>query len=459
MSETDFKILSPTAILGYGFPEASFLRGIDQQPDLVAVDAGSVDPGPFYLGYGKSFTDRTGVKRDLQIILKEAVPKGIPVVIGSAGGSGALPHLQWCRQIVEEVASEENLSFKMGLITADIDKTLITQAIADEKIVPANGLEPLSEQVVSECSHIVAQMGIEPITKALEKGCQVILAGRAYDPTAFAALPISRGYDPAMALHLGKILECAAIAAEPGSGSDSVLGILKKDSFVLKPLSDERCFSRESVAAHSLYEKSDPYHLPGPGGVLDLTDVAFEEIGDGQVRVSGSRFVPSDPYTVKLEGARQCGYRTITIAGVRDPKMIAGIDEIITAVRQRVDDLLEKQNITGQVNIHLYGKNGVMGSLEPVKTIAGHEIGILIEAVSSTQQQADTMCSLMRSTLLHYGYPGRYATAGNLAFPFSPSDIQTAPVYEFAIYHLMQIDSEQVTSLFPIDVVQIGGAV
>ena len=52
MTKREFKVLSPTAILGYGFPEASFLRGIEQKPDLIAVDAGSTDPGPFYLGAG-----------------------------------------------------------------------------------------------------------------------------------------------------------------------------------------------------------------------------------------------------------------------------------------------------------------------------------------------------------------------------------------------------------------------
>ncbi len=55
------------------------------------------------------------------------------------------------------------------------------------------------------------------------------LAGRAYDPAVFAALPIRRGFNPGLALHLGKILECAAIAASPGSGSDCMLGLLRHD--------------------------------------------------------------------------------------------------------------------------------------------------------------------------------------------------------------------------------------
>lgn len=39
MSRT-FKILSPTAILGYGFPEESFMKAMEESPDLIAVDAG-----------------------------------------------------------------------------------------------------------------------------------------------------------------------------------------------------------------------------------------------------------------------------------------------------------------------------------------------------------------------------------------------------------------------------------
>lgn len=33
-----FKILSPTAILGYGFPEESFRKAMAESPDLIAVD-------------------------------------------------------------------------------------------------------------------------------------------------------------------------------------------------------------------------------------------------------------------------------------------------------------------------------------------------------------------------------------------------------------------------------------
>ena len=38
------KILAPCGILGYGFPEDAFFRGIDQHPDAIIVDAGIGKP-------------------------------------------------------------------------------------------------------------------------------------------------------------------------------------------------------------------------------------------------------------------------------------------------------------------------------------------------------------------------------------------------------------------------------
>ena len=80
----EFRILSTTAILGYGFPMASFEEGMKRRPHLIAVDAGSSDPGPYYLGAGVSFTDRGAVKRDLSIMLGAAVEHNVPVVVGTA---------------------------------------------------------------------------------------------------------------------------------------------------------------------------------------------------------------------------------------------------------------------------------------------------------------------------------------------------------------------------------------
>lgn len=446
----ELRILSPTAILGYGFPMESFVEGMKRKPHVIAVDAGSTDPGPYYLGAGKSFTDRNSVKRDLEIMIPAALEANIPVIIGTGGGCGGRPHVEFNLDIIKEIAKEKNLTFKLAIIQSEFEKDFIKEKLRKGDIEPLYPAKQISEEDVDDTVRIVAQMGEEPFIKALEEGADVILAGRSYDPSVFAALAIKEGFDKGLAIHLGKILECAAIAALPGSGSDSMFGYLRKDNFVLEPLSPLRKCTTLSVAAHTLYEKTNPYILPGPGGAINLHECEFTQLDDNKVKVSGSKFVPTDDYFVKLEGVKKVGYRTISCAGVKDPIMISKIDTITQSVKDRVVNNFENYGITDFfLDFKIYGKNGVMGMFPHINEEAGNELMIIIEAVAPTQEQADTICGFARSTMLHFGYEGRIATAGNLAFPFSPSDCKMGEVYEFNVYHLMKVDNP--TDLFPIE--------
>jgi len=450
----EFRVLAPTAILGYGFPESSFAEGMARKPHVIAVDAGSTDPGPYYLGAGVSFTDRSAVKRDLEYMIKAGVENNIPVIIGSAGGCGANSHLDWNVDIVLEIAREQNLSFKLGVINAQIEKNTVLQHLRDGGLRSMSSVPQVTEEEIANSSNIVAQMGTEPFIKALEQGAQVIVAGRAYDPTVFACLAIKEGFDEGLALHMGKILECATIAAVPGSGSDCMLGTLRADHFVLEPLSPQRKCTTLSVAAHTLYEKSDPTKLPGPGGTLDLSECVFEQLTDNSVKVSGTKFIPDQKYFVKLEGAMRKGYRTVSIAATSDPIFIEKIDSIVDAVKERVRSNFA--NLSGYfLDFKVYGKNGVMltpSSKEPMNLCdrVPAEICIVIESVAQTQDIANTICSFARSSLLHFGYDGRKSTAGNLAFPFSPSDFTAGEVFGFSVYCLMP--STDPCMYFPVNV-------
>jgi len=448
-------ILSPTAILGYGFPEASFEAGLARKPDAIAVDAGSTDPGPYSLGSGESFTNREAVKRDLVLMIQAGLEREIPVLIGTAGGSGARPHLQWCLEVIDEVLCDLNRTALVAEIASDQDQETVTEALHAGRISALGPVPQLTDDAVTNSTHIVAQMGVEPVIEALEHGAQIVVTGRCYDPAVFAAVPIRAGLSEALSLHMGKILECAAIAAVPGSGSDCMLGVLDETGFTLEALSPERQCTVTSVAAHTLYEKTDPRFLPGPGGVLDLTGCHFEQIDKRRVRVTGTKLQKSERYTIKLEGAQPVGFRTISIAGIRAPDLIEQLDDVLEAVRERVFSnfqSIEKSAV--QLLFRVYGKNGVMGELEPCCDQLPHEVGLVIEVVARTQSLADTLCSFARSTLLHFGYPGRQSTAGNLAFPYSPSDISHGVVYEFSVYHLMTVDDP--IDPFPIQIKQRG---
>ena len=451
--KTPFKVLSPTAILGYGFPEESFKRGLEKRPDLIAVDAGSTDPGPYYLGAGKSFTSAPTVKRDLEYMLAGALELDVPCIIGTAGGAGAREHVEWAESIIAEIARERKYRFPMAVIHADVSKEEVLRAFRENRLRPLHPAPEIGPEDIEKSTRIVAQMGAEPVIEALEKGARVILCGRCYDPVSFAAPAIQKGYDTALALHMGKILECAAIAATPGSGSDCVLGTLYDDCFELESLNEKRQFTCISTAAHTLYEKTDPYKLPGPGGTLDLRETRFEALENGRVRVSGTRFIPARPYSLKLEGAKLSGYRAISIAGIEDPILIGQLDSVLETVKGQAE---ESFGTNGRVLFHIYGRAG--RNPEESRFSVGNvpqQIGLVMEVIAPEQKTANAICSYVRSTLLHFGYPGRISTAGNLALLYSPSDIACGEVYEFSIYHLMEVDDPK--SLFPARIDEVHG--
>jgi hypothetical protein len=428
-------------MLGYGFPASSFMKGMAYEPDAIVVDAGSTDAGPHKLGAGTAIVSKQACRKDLEIIIKAGIAAKIPIIIGSAGGSGARVHVEWTRTIIEEILRDLGINgIKLAIIWADINHETVEARLDAGKCEPlGKAVKPLTKERLKATNGIVAQMGHEPIIKALEEKADIIICGRAYDPSPFAAVAIYNGFDAALAYHLGKILECAALCAEPGTTKDSMLGILKDDSFIVQPLNDIRKCTSVSVAAHTFYEKDHPYLLQGPGLLLDLENCVFTELGDGSVEVRGSRLCETPVYKIKLEGAMKVAYRAFVIAGVRDPLLVARIEEVEVLVKQQVRDYFgEIPQEDYQISFINYGLNGVLGELEPEKKPA-HELGVVFEVVAKTQELANAICSTVRSTFLHYGYEGRKSTAGNLAFPFAPSDVSFGAVYEFSVYHLMEV--------------------
>lgn len=443
-------VLAPEGMLGYGIPTRSMQEGLDRGPDVLAVDAGSTDPGPYYLGAGVPYTNRRAVKRDLAMMLEAAQARRIPVLIGSAGGGGGRPHLEWLVDVYREICRERGYRFRTATIQAEVDKGWLKAKIAGGQVTALDVSHPLTVETVDAAARIVAQMGDEPFQKALDLGAEVVIAGRACDASVMAALPIRAGFDRALAIHMGKILECGGAAAYPRHGSDSLLGVIDRESFTVEPPNPDKICSVASVAAHSLYERADPYRLALPGGAIHLRQTSFEQATPRAVRVRGTRFVPA-PYTFKLEGVSRAGYRTIAVAGTRDPILISQLDAYLENVRDRVAEVYAGARY--RLLFHVYGRDGVMGGLETVKEIRSHELGLVIEAVADDPDTSAAILALARSAALHSTYPGRKAIAGNLAFPFSPSDLKAGEAFEFTIHHLVEVDDP--LELFPVEMIEI----
>lgn len=444
------RFLSLCGLLGYGYPESSLRAGLDAEPAFLGVDSGSTDPGPYYLGSGNSFLKPLQLKRDLELALCAARSKNVPLIIGTAGGSGATPHVDAFLDVLHEIAQRRGLHFRLAVIRADIAKPTVLDALQTGRISPCGGSGRLSEETVNACTHVVAQMGTEPIIEAIEGGADVVVAGRCCDTAIFAAIPIRQGFDPGLAMHLAKIAECGTLCARPGGANDSLLCELHEDYFVVEPANPEKSCFPDSVAAHSLYEQPNPDCFYEPEGKIDLTGCTFEQLGPRSVKVAGTRLIPPSKPTAKLEGALLRGYRSITIAGTCDPAMIANLDSIETSVGETVAHNLSGTVARSEFTLRFlrYGLDAVTGRRLAAINQPPREVGLVIEAIAPSQALADTILSLARSTALHCHYPGRKTTAGNLAFPFSPSDFSGGPVYEFGVYHLME--TEGAGTLFPV---------
>ncbi|MBT6272518.1 MAG: acyclic terpene utilization AtuA family protein [Chromatiales bacterium] len=449
-------MMATTGLLGYGFGEDAFRHGLDMDLDFIAADAGSMDPGPHYLGAGVPFVSRKAIKRDIGLMLEGALEKGIPMLIGSAGGGGSAPQVALVRDIVLEIAAEQGFHFKMAVIHADLSKEYLHSKLKAGKIEPLGPIEDATAETIDDTHRVVGMMGVEPFQEALRAGAQVVIAGRATDASIYSAIPLMHGYDPGLVWHLSKIIECAGAVAVPKTGQDCIIGTLKSDHFLVAPAHPNSRCTRMSIAAHTLYENPSPYHLEEPDGTVVTVDSTYEQVDHRTVKVAGSRFERSNRYTIKLEGVRRSGYRTVCIAGARDPGLIAIIDEFIEGCRARVKMQVGALGITEdeyQLSVRVYGQSGTMASREPIKDALPHEIGILAEVLADDEETSKTVMAKARLALLHSDFPGRKCISGNLAIPFSPSDIPVGETYEFNLWHIMEIDDP--LEPFPIDLVDV----
>ena len=448
------KVLALSGILGYGYSIDAFRNAIKQDLAVIGVDAGSTDQGPYYLGSGTCLTTKEAVKRDIELSLPSALERKIPYIIGSAGTAGGNAHIEIVKEIINEISKDKNLSFKMAVIHTEITKEYLKKKLKEGKVTSL-GAPKLTEIEIDNSVRLVSQIGVMPFIKALDGKPDVIIAGRACDTAIYAAVPLINGYNPGPVWHAAKIIECGAFCTEPGTAGDCMLADIQKDYFILEPPNLSRKCTVVKAAAHALYEQSNPYFVYEPDGMMDLTDCKYEQITGRKVKVSGSRYLEAKKKTIKIEGVKKAGYRTISLGATRTRAMINSIDSIFKDIRNRVE-MIFRGKIDSKdyyLSFRTYGKNGVMGGVGPCKDLT-HELFIIIDVIGKTQGIANEICAVSRSTLLHFDYKGRKATAGNIAFPYSPNDFPVGEVYTFNVYHTVEVDDPCETS--SIEFVKIG---
>lgn len=443
------RFLGASGQLGYGVPTPAFNAGLERRPHMIGCDMGSIDIGPYYLGSGQLATAPASTRRDLRKVLLGARKLDIPLVIGSAGSAGAAPHLKQTCDLVRDIAREEGLSFRMAVIHADIPRDLLKAAVRAGEVRPIDNMPALTEEEVDAAAHIAGQMGMSAIRKALAADVDVIIAGRACDTAIFASLASMAGMPEGLAVHMSKIIECASICCVPG-GRDSILATLDHTGFELESMAPQRRATPTSVAAHSLYEQSDPFNVYEPEGRLDLHEARYIALDDRRTRVEGARWENASEHYVKIEGSRHIGERAILLCGTADPRFIENHQTIFRDVTGVVHDLVcedTAQDYT--LTWRLYGANGVR-LLGPAPSQAPEEAFILAECIAPTTARAAEVVRTTKQYLLHHGFPGRLSTGGNIAFPFTPPEVSVGPAYRFNVYHLMR--AHDLDALFPVEI-------
>jgi hypothetical protein len=277
----------------------------------------------------------------------------------------------------------------------------------------------------------------------------VVVLGRACDTGIFASIPAMLDFPPGISMHMAKIIECASLCCVPG-GRDTMLGVLDDDGFELESMAPHRAATPSSVAAHSLYEQADPFEVREPAGRADLRQVSYRALDERRTRVEGATFEPAEQATLKLEGAQMIGFRALLLAGAADPRFIARHEEIFAAVTRVVRDLVcEDAAEDYRLTFRLFGVDGVRAWAEPPDQMP-REAFVMGECIAPTPERAEEVVRTTKQYLLHHGYEGRLATAGNLAFPFTPPEVTIGEAYRFNVFHLMEVDD--MARLFPVEV-------
>ena len=437
------RIIFPIGMLGGGITAESVSRGIELGADAIAVDGGSTDSGPHYLGSGVAKTSRGSLKSDLSLILRAARAASIPLVVTTCGTSGTDSGVDWVAGIAREIADEDGLSFTLAKIYSELSADIVLDALATERIAALSPAGPLTADTVQRCKHIVGLMGHEPITAALRAGADVVLTGRASDTASVAGIALGRGIAAGPSWHAAKTVECGSqCTTDPIGGG--VLVEIDDEGFSVIPLSDTAAATPMTVAAHMLYENADPFRLREPGGTLDTSAAVYTAVTDRVTRVEGSMFEVAEQPTIKLEGAAIGGYETVSLVGIRDPRILGELDAWLRRfhgeLSRRVKKHLGLVDGDYEAELRAFGHNAVLGPLEPGGA-PPREVGVLFRTRAADQETATSIAKIANPLLLHLPLEGM-THLPSFAFATSPAEIERGASYEFVLQHTIAVDDE-----------------
>ena len=442
------KVLVPSGVLGLGFDLEALNNGVKNNPDIISIDGGSTDSGPYSLGSGTSKYSRAAIKAEWKSLMIAREKANVPLIIGSCGTCGTNGMVDWMENITIELAEELNQNIKIAKLYCQQEKNFIKKKFQLSKIFPLNPAPMLNDHLIEEMTNIVALAGAEQIQECINTGAEIILAGRTTDTAIISALPLMKGANPGSSWHGAKVAECGALCTtNPTSGV--VMVEFDKTGFTVVPMSKNASCTSETVAAHMLYENADPYILHEPGGYMDVTYSNYYNIDKKKVRVEGAKWHSSKQYSVKLEGAKIAGYQASLLVLLRDKNYVENVkkwtNKLSKFLQKEINERMAIDTSEYSMEFRHIGINSTLGELE--KNIRSPvEVGVLC-LITSKNQISTEIAKLINPFLLHFPLSSNEELP-TFAFPFSPVHSDRGCVYAFALNHILELDN-------PMDAFQI----
>ena len=124
MGGSTLRFLCQNGHLGFApLKVESFEIGVATRPDFILADSGSDDIGPGPLGSDTSTAPKEWQRHDLERMLLAARKLGVPMIIGSAGDTGANSRVDMYVEMIRDIAREHGLApFRLGYFYSEVPK-------------------------------------------------------------------------------------------------------------------------------------------------------------------------------------------------------------------------------------------------------------------------------------------------------------------------------------------------
>ena len=240
-------------------------------------------------------------------------------------------------------------------------------------------------------------IGAEPYMRALDLGAQVILAGRSTDPAIFAAQPLRMGLPPDQVWHAAKCVDKGYLATTRPEDGSPVLARIGADHFIVEATREGSVCTVASVASITLHENPNPFEVTQPTGVIDTHQSQYVQATDATVSVSGSRYRPVSAATIEARRCEAGGISQYPHRGsARSSALCRGSMNSLTPTGEKIAQAARSMGLTPsdyQLQFRVYGKDAVMGPLEPIKHTQSHELGLIVDVIGRTEAIAGAIAT------------------------------------------------------------------